>query len=531
MAPVVALLCAWLAYSTRYTRSPDGVSYLDLAAALARGDWSVFLQGYWSPLYPALIAGASRLTGATGMALVPIAHLINAIAVSCTVIVIWLWARKFSDPFFGRAALAALLLCSARPPRVEAVTPDLLVLFMASWLAYELVVHGGRRWWLIGTLCGLMFLSKTSVWPWLMVAAFARWFAARKPGQHRPLMAAALVSFAMMLFWVVPLSLKTGQPTLGSTARLNFCWYLAQCDSRTPDTHSGNHTSYQTVRLGDGREVAVARFAANSPWTYPPWGDPTAWEQGVLSERHVTPGIGELLSYWSSNAVIVVWFWMGWLLLGVLAPMCLAARRPGLFLELRGAQRDAAVVMVLGVLGIAQFIAIHVEPRLIAPFALMIALGALGWFGASPSRSRRQAKAKPNVSRRWMWQICSGLGVGLALAVMIPRLREGIAADQRISAAIPLLRQTASQLEVGGDLGKRLVVVGPAIPILEDVYMLSWHIVAQVRPASVASIVSLPPGELVSTLRELFRGQADVAWVTMPDGTFQFVRIAGVAGR
>src|SRR5436309_2902998 len=128
-AAIVAI--AVLGLMVRRTLSPDGVSYLDLADALRRGDVDHFVQGYWSPLYPALLALIGGLTGRSTNDLVTAAHLVNVIAVAATILVIWRWARGMSSPWFGRAAIAALIVCSAEPPRVEAVTPDLLLLCIA----------------------------------------------------------------------------------------------------------------------------------------------------------------------------------------------------------------------------------------------------------------------------------------------------------------------------------------------------------------------------------------------------------------
>ena len=51
----IALVLA-LGVVSRDALSPDGVSYLDLAAVLRHGDVGHFVQGYWSPLYPIILA-------------------------------------------------------------------------------------------------------------------------------------------------------------------------------------------------------------------------------------------------------------------------------------------------------------------------------------------------------------------------------------------------------------------------------------------------------------------------------------------
>ncbi len=43
-----------------------------------------------------------------------------------------------------------------------------------------------------------------------------------------------LVTAAIALIWIVPISLVAGGPTFGSTGRLNYRWYLESSDA----THS-----------------------------------------------------------------------------------------------------------------------------------------------------------------------------------------------------------------------------------------------------------------------------------------------------
>src|SRR6478735_3798168 len=64
---LLAMSNAWFA---RYELSPDGVAYLDLTARLLAGDGGAFVQGHWSPVYPALIAIFSAVGGKSPTALI-----------------------------------------------------------------------------------------------------------------------------------------------------------------------------------------------------------------------------------------------------------------------------------------------------------------------------------------------------------------------------------------------------------------------------------------------------------------------------
>src|SRR5688500_9965534 len=44
-----------------HTMSPDALSYLEVGEAWWRGDFSNAINGYWSPLYPILVAAFAKL--------------------------------------------------------------------------------------------------------------------------------------------------------------------------------------------------------------------------------------------------------------------------------------------------------------------------------------------------------------------------------------------------------------------------------------------------------------------------------------
>lgn len=181
LVAIALLLCVVLAYVSRFALNPDGVSYLDLAAALRRGDLAHFVQGYWSPLYPVILAVAGAVSGVDGRTLVPVVHLVNLIIAGAGILIVWAHVRRRDDAALGRLTLAAFLLCGARPPRIDAVTPDLLLQVALLGATYELLREGGFRWLRLGVLLGVAFLTKTSAWPWLLVVfAVLLWNARRE---------------------------------------------------------------------------------------------------------------------------------------------------------------------------------------------------------------------------------------------------------------------------------------------------------------------------------------------------------------
>jgi hypothetical protein len=517
LAKFAAAICVLLTWLARSTLNPDGVSYLDLARRFSAGDWSSFVQGYWSPLYPALVATISAVAGPDPVALIATAHAINGVAAIAAIGVIWWWSRQHSERFFARGAIATLLLVSAGLPRIEAVTPDVLLLALMTWIGYELLVHRGERWLLTGVLLGVAFLAKTSAWPWLVLAIPLRLWGARTPAHRRDVLRSSLACAAVMLTWIVPMSVKEGRPTLGSAGRLNYSWYLAASDARTPDTHLGRHTFYHQMTIDSAHTITWAEFPDAGKWTYAPWSDPTAWDAGVLTRNERTPDTFELVSYWLRQARISFGLWLLPVLLGILVPAYLLQRRPTMWRELLADDRPVLVTALLGLAGVGQFVLVHSEPRLIAPFGLLFALAALHWlYAQAPSVPRF-----PVLTR----QTASWLGLVAAIGFAVPRLKEGFTSSARIDGVFAAITRTNASLAEAGLSQARIVILGPAIPVEASAFLSGAQIVAQVPSSSVEVIKSLPTDQQRAVITRLFASKAQIAWLTTPDAAVSIVVI------
>src|SRR5262245_66056250 len=66
--------CALHAYANRHLINPDGISYLDVASAYARGDFAEAVNAYWSPLYSWLLAAVFTLMRPTAYWECTVAH-------------------------------------------------------------------------------------------------------------------------------------------------------------------------------------------------------------------------------------------------------------------------------------------------------------------------------------------------------------------------------------------------------------------------------------------------------------------------
>lgn len=269
--------------------------------------------------------------------------------------------------------------------------------------------------------------------------------------------------------------------------------------------------------IDSAHTVAWAEFPDGDQWTYPPWSDPTAWDAGVLSRNQHRPTSWELISYWGRQARLSLGLWLLPVLLGILLPSYLLQRRARMWQLLLGDDRPILVVALLGLAGVGQFILVHSEPRLIAPFGLLFALAVLHWLSTEESTTPKFPIA--------VWQGATSLGLIGALGFAIPRLQEELASSARIDGVISAIAQTNASLATAGLSQARIAILGPAIPVEASAFLSGARIVAQMPPSSVEVIKSLPTDQQRAIITELFAWKTQIVWLTTPDAAVSIVVI------
>ncbi len=129
---------------------PDGPAYLELARALLHGKVLAVLGGYYSPLYPAAVAGLA----ATGLRLELAGRATALLAGLAALPLVHALARRLAG---GRAADAAVLVAAVHPALVKAsaqVLPETLAgALLLAWLV-------ARRAGVAGALAGGAYLAR-----------------------------------------------------------------------------------------------------------------------------------------------------------------------------------------------------------------------------------------------------------------------------------------------------------------------------------------------------------------------------------
>lgn len=515
-AAVAVAACLALTAFSQLALNVDGVSYLDLARVARAGDWHSFVQGYWSPLFPAIIGALSTITGNAPTTLIAASHDLNGAITVGVIALLWWWGHRNPRPYFTPAIIAVFLLASTGLPRIEAVTPDVLLLGMTCWLGYELLHHRDKRPVASGLAMGLSFLAKTSVWPWMLLSIPLRLWGAEGSKERKGVLLSSGIAILIASAWVIPLSIKSGHATLGSAGRLNYAWYIEASDARTPDTHRGQHREARIITVDPTHQVTVYTFEDGDRWTYAPWSDPTAWSDGIISSNASFPRVADLVAYWGRQAGRTFGFWMLPVLLGVLAPFALVYWDRELPRRLLWTRSPRTTTVLLGLAGILQFVAVHAEPRLLAPFVFLLGAAMLeAIFASDRRRSAEVGRGRLAALVAWITVIWLGS----------TRLSTGVTEAPRNAAAVERILTEQSTSALSSTRSTEVLVAGPAMPFAAAAFIAGVRIVVQIPPASVAVAQSLPPAQQVPLLQKSAGGRAGIIWLTDQSGGVKIVPI------
>lgn len=229
----VAILLGISASASVQTIGSDGTSYLSVAQHYADGHWKEAVNGYWSPFISWLIAPFA----AAGMA-PEVAYRILIVACALAILLLGqlLVSKYAKNPWLGTFIYQATILPLLFNAVQTIVTPDLFVALWVLGLAVLLSRNEGkledsrRGLVLIGLYGALGFFVKAVLLP-VFVASLVVWFLflARAPRLKlrarikRLILPVSALLLAASL-WIIPLSLKFDQLTLGSSAKISLAY-------------------------------------------------------------------------------------------------------------------------------------------------------------------------------------------------------------------------------------------------------------------------------------------------------------------
>jgi hypothetical protein len=306
---IFGLARAWV---ERFSLDADGISYLDLSDAFTRRDWHNFLNAYWSPLYPILL-GISRLVLPTSKRWeLPSAHLLNfaiyAAALGCfeyfyaalrDSLVLRNASRDQSEEqstfaLIGEWPLwvlahALFLWVSLDLITLWDVTPDMcvsaLVYVIAGLILRFRQDSSWRRAAALGVVLGVSYWAKAVMFPLafvFMAIALLRAPNVKTAVKRGLVMAAIFAAVAGPL--VAALSIQKHRLTFGDSGPLAYA-NLVSPGGASHDWQGEPALGIKAVHpvrklLSD---PPLYEFAQPIGGTYPPFFDPTYWEEGRVA--------------------------------------------------------------------------------------------------------------------------------------------------------------------------------------------------------------------------------------------------------
>jgi hypothetical protein len=288
---------------------PDGISYLDVGQSFFRRDWANAINAWWSPLYPWTVGLVLGMAKPSAKWEFPVARLVNF-----GVFVLALLAFRFllhtltsfrreetSDqttnatdegvalPEWMMVLLgyAIFLWVALEVETPWDMTPDLAVMACVCLTAGMLLrLRRGDKLWkfaVFGMVLGIGYWTKSILLPLGFVTlAAGYWWRRSSPGWGRRMLVAGLVFLCTAAPWILLLSHQKGRFTFGDSGKLNYAWYVSprtfwrNWQGEVPGSGIPVHPTRQLLR-----HPAVFEFDGPVVGTYPPWTDPSYWNEGL----------------------------------------------------------------------------------------------------------------------------------------------------------------------------------------------------------------------------------------------------------
>lgn len=315
---------------SRYAMVSDGVSYLDIGDAYFRGEWAAALNGYWSPMYSWCLGLALHILRPSLRLEFITVHFVN--------LIIYV-AALFSFRFFIHSVLRAIaeddinraddslplpewallglgysvfLWASLVLIDPGLVTPDLLVaaiVFLIGGYLMDLRFHQSYgNFAMFGMLCGAAYLGKAIMFPLGFGFLGILLFSGRRSMRRVCGVLLSAVLFVLVSSpFMTALSKQKGRLTFGDSGRLA---YASLVSPGSPQVHWQGEPAGSGVPRHTTRQLLenppVFEFGEPLGGTYPPWYDPSYWNEGMRGNFRVRSQIRVLVQSARNYGIILV---------------------------------------------------------------------------------------------------------------------------------------------------------------------------------------------------------------------------------
>jgi hypothetical protein len=420
---LIALVTFGYALYDTFQLDGDAINYMDIGDYIRAGNWPAIVNGYWHPMYPALLSvghATFRATLATELRAYYFVNygvfLLEMLAICCFTDALVRLRERMSRAVNERAAepdyllekyalrylaLALLVIASQRELSLGKIRPDALLqafLFFAfAALLANATSQRLRDAALMGVALGCAYLTKSFafVLTFLCVGALVafRWIWLRHSLARIAASAAvALVCFGVLAGpYIAALSRQHGRLDFGDSGSLNYAWYVG-------GTEKMHLQPYMTDRFGSAevhlkhserelmRSPQVLSYAELPYGTQPDWFDTTYWNEGVKPHFNLR---GEL-TRGSRNCVLVVRYLFNHPEALILLAILLAlGARASFAWKPTAANAFWLAPIALGVLIWVIYATVNTEERYVTVAYLMLILTVFAMLRAAPTETLR----------------------------------------------------------------------------------------------------------------------------------------------
>jgi hypothetical protein len=417
---------AYQAFVSRNAMSNDGISYLDMGDAIAHGHWSAAINGYWSPLYPILIAIALAIFRPGPWNEFATVHAVNFVvyvgALASFEFFLLNLLRGTRTPalppcLFKIIGYSLFTWSSLALIGNSGASPDMAVslfVFLAAGLLLK-IADGRKETWLfllLGIVLGLGYWAKAPIFPLAFVFFGLALFA---PGGFLRLAPRVLLAFLTFVVvsspYMFSLSRAKGRLTFGESGKLNYAWYVDGATYRHWQGGDLGSTSAVAPRwsapgVSSGLPVHPTRKILDAPpvyefsgpvqGTYPVWYDPSYWDEGIKAPfdprqqlRKIAVNVKFMYSLLLNLHIVqlyreqqlfklfspvVLFVWLAWFTLN--RKLALIQSRPALLL------------FCFAAAALAMYSLVYCEPRHLAPFVVLLFLSLFALLRPAPGEHR-----------------------------------------------------------------------------------------------------------------------------------------------
>jgi hypothetical protein len=401
---VGTLAATVMAWDSRHSMAPDGLSYLDMASETLRSGPHNLVNLLWSPLYPSLIALVLLLFHPLASIEIPLIHLLNwlifvGVSLAFAFLVrTWFAEERDSAPQETNSARLGILVPFAfwlffwstiHFIPVSLVTPDLCVqgtVFLAAGICGQLA-RTSSSWKhdvALGGTLALGYYAKAAMFP-LSLLLLLLLFLWPPIGSRRRygVLLAAVVFLLVSAPLIVVMSSRVGHLSTGGSGTLNYAWWvnkvppyggsirmgMAILDSLYTGKFSTSVTLTHPPRTLMEKPL-ILEFGSPMNGTYPLWYDPCYWNQGAEARFHLRQqliALKENLLRYGHAFVEMGSLFGGLLVLGVLRLKGPIAPKP---------ERRWYWLLLWPLGASAMYACVHVEYRFLGAFFVLFWLAA-----------------------------------------------------------------------------------------------------------------------------------------------------------